>query len=160
MRFSRRQLVVGGLGVVGLGLLDGRTALAASTDAVCEPQRTQGLIGGSRGEAQLIRIEGPGVFVSAAVGKQGGAVGATFVNLDLDGRNVVSTSYGAARNYGLTQQNPYGVAFLDGGEVTTLAIGFMSPLVFQSELVLTVFVEEDDVVQILANVIHGKDCGG
>src|SRR5215213_4145561 len=107
LRLGRRQLVVSGVGLVGLALLQGSTVFAASTDGVCEPQRTQGLIGGSRGEAQLVRIEGPGVFVSAAVGKQGGALGATFVNLDLDGRNVISTSYGAVRNYGLTQQNPY-----------------------------------------------------
>jgi hypothetical protein len=157
-RPSRRQLVLGGLALAGVGLLSTPRVFAASTESVCEPQRTQGLGGGSPGEQVLIRLTGPGVFVAAAVSKQGGTNDATFVGLDVDGRNVTSISYGAARNLGLTQSNPYGLVLLDAGEVKTLTIGFPSPLAFQSELVLSVFVEEEAVVQILANVVHGTVC--
>lgn len=78
------------------------------------------------------------------------------MSLDIDNRNVVNLSYAAAENLGLTQYNPYGLVLLQSRFTKTFTIGWPSPLRFRSELRLSVTVNEDNVVQILANVIHGR----
>jgi hypothetical protein len=80
----------------------------------------------------------------------------TFVSLDIDGRNVVNLSYAAASNSGFTQANPYGLVLLQTRPLDNLTIGFPEPLAYAKELVLSVHVKEDDVVQILGNVVHGS----
>lgn len=124
---------------------------------VCDPERTQGLRAPApKGDHKLVSLKGPGLFLAAEVVKQGGANDLTFVILDIDGRNVTNLSYAAARNSGLTQQNPYGIVYLHADQLETMAIGYPSPLLFERELNLSVKVNEDGVVQILANAIHGK----
>lgn len=123
---------------------------------VCAPQRTQGLRApATQGTHSLVSIKGPGVFVAAAITKQGGATGLTFVSLDLDGRNVANLSYAAAQNWGLTESNPYGIVLLGAGDVRTLSIGWPTPLRFERELSLSVTINEGSVVQVLGNVVHG-----
>ncbi len=122
---------------------------------VGDPERTQGLKAPApQGTHVLVTLRGPGVFVAAAVSKQGGATDLTFVNLDIDGRNVTSLSFAAAANLGLTQHNPYGVALVQS-VVKTLTVGFPTPLLYQKSLQLSVKVNEPNVVQIVGNVIHG-----
>jgi hypothetical protein len=108
----------------------------------------------------LVDLDGPGTFVAAEVTKQGGAAGdITFVILDIDGRNVVNVSYAAARNFGLLQQNPFGLVLLETPQTATiknLTIGFPTPLRYEESLKLSVVVREPGVVQVLANVIHGS----
>jgi hypothetical protein len=124
---------------------------------VCDPERTQGLKAPApKGDHVLVSLEGPGVFLGAMVTKQGGTNGLTFVILDVDGRNVTNYSFAAAKNAGLTQQNPYGLVFLDSGPLETVTVGFPSPLRFEEVLELKVTVKEDDIAQIVANVIHGR----
>ncbi|MFN2254910.1 MAG: hypothetical protein ACK2U6_11770 [Candidatus Promineifilaceae bacterium] len=103
----------------------------------------------------MVELQGPGLFLGAHVSKQGGSNDITFVNLEIDGRNVTSLSFAAARNMGLTRQNPYGIVLLESDSLQNFTIGFPTPLRFFSSLALSVNVNEDDVVQILANVIHG-----
>lgn len=68
---------------------------------VCDPQRTQGLEAPApEGDHVLVDLRGPGVFLAAAVSKQGGTSGITFVDLEIDGRNVVNLSFAAAENLG------------------------------------------------------------
>ena len=123
---------------------------------VCDPERTQGLRAPApAGDHVLIRLKGPGLFLGAEVTKQGGRSDLTFVILDIDGRNVTNFSYAAARNAGLTQQNPYGLVLLSSATLKTFTIGFPAPLRFKRELTLSVTVNEAGVVQILGNVIHG-----
>ncbi len=123
---------------------------------VCNPQRTQGLEAPApSGVYTLVELEGPGIFLGAQVSKQGGTNDITFVNLEIDGRNVTSLSFAAARNMGLTQQNPYGIVLLESDALQNFTIGFPTPLRFDDSLTLSVNVNEDNVVQILANVIHG-----
>ncbi len=124
---------------------------------VCDPQRIQGLRAPApKGEHVLVHLRGPGLFVAAQVTKQGGDSGLTFVSLEIDGRNVINLSFAAADNWGLTQQNPYGVVLLDRDAVRTLTIGFCSPLGFASELKLSATVAEDGVAQLLGNLIQGR----
>lgn len=124
---------------------------------VCDPERTQGLRAPApKDDYVLVSLKGPGLFLAAEVVKQGGSNDLTFVILDIDGRNVTNLSYAAARNSGLTQQNPYGIVYLQADKLETITIGYPSPLRFERELNLSVKVNEDGVVQILANVIHGK----
>jgi hypothetical protein len=128
----------------------------ACSTGVCDPQRTQGLRAPApKGNHALVTLEGPGVFLGAAVTKQGGTNDLTFVILDIDGRNVTNLSYAAATNAGLTQHNPYGLVLLHSTALKTVTIGFPAPLRFERKLVLRVTVNEPNVVQILGNVIHG-----
>lgn len=127
-------------------------------DSVSAPERTQGLVAPApQGDHQLVALKGPGKFLSAQITKQGGTNDLTFVSLDIDGKNVVSISVAAAKNWGLTADNPYGVVLLQStAGIETLTVGFNSPLEFRSELRLRVKVQEPGVAQIVANVIHGK----
>jgi hypothetical protein len=124
---------------------------------VCNPERTQGLQAPApKGDHELVNLKGRGVFLAAQVSKQGGDSGITFVDLEIDGRNVTNLSFAAAKNWGLTQQNPYGLVLLESSSIQNMTIGFPTPLRFRSSLTLKVNVDEDDVVQIVANVIHGQ----
>lgn len=123
---------------------------------VCDPERTQGLKAPApNGTHPLITLKGPGVFLGAEVSKQGGANDLTFVILDIDGRNVTNLSFAAAANEGLTQQNPYGLVLLRTAALKTFTVGFPTPLLYKRSLTLSVTVNEANVVQIVANVIHG-----
>ena len=124
---------------------------------VCDPRRTQGLKAPApQGTFILVNLQGPGVFLGAAVSKQGGTNDLSFVILDIDGVNVTNISYAAARNLGLLAQNPFGLVLLQSALVKTLTVGFPTPLRFERSLRLSVKVSEPGVVQILANVIHGS----
>jgi hypothetical protein len=139
----------------------GKAAVAAAVPpcvgGVCNPRRVQGLKAPApRGEHVLINIAGPGVFLAGEVVKQGGGAGLSFVSLDIDGRNVVNISYDAARNSGLTEDNPYGVHYLGSAAgLENLTFGWPTPLVFMRSLTVSAVVRQDGVVQILANVIVG-----
>jgi len=123
---------------------------------VCRPRRTQGLRAPApQGTHVLVDLQGPGVFLGAAVSKQGGTNNLTFVILDIDGANVTNLSFAAAGNLGLIQQNPFGVVLLQSPVLRTFTVGFPTPLRFERNLRLSVRVNEPGVVQILANVIHG-----
>jgi hypothetical protein len=104
-----------------------------------------------------IHYLGPGVFIAAAVSKQGGSSELTFVNLDIDGKNVSSMSFVAAENLGLIEHNPYGIVLLKSSSIRTFTIVFPSPLRFERELQLMVTVNEAGIDQIVANIIHGTD---
>ena len=123
---------------------------------VCDPQRTQGLKAPAPiGTHDLVTLEGPGVFLGAAIAKQGGTNDLTFVILDIDGRNVANLSYAAAANEGLTVQNPFGIVLVHSTAIKTMTLGFPTPLLYKRSLRVRVTVNEPGVVQVLANVVHG-----
>jgi hypothetical protein len=134
--------------------------MTAQTEAqvIVEPERTEGLLASpSMGQHNLVTLSGPGDFVSAEVVKQGGSNNLTFVSLDIDGKNIVSISFAALLNTGLTTGNPYGLVLVkSAGDPKTLTIGFPTPLRYKSKLTLAVTVKETGVVQVLANVSMGK----
>jgi hypothetical protein len=124
--------------------------------AVANPVRNQGLITNVavNSTKELVKVKGPGLFLSAEVTKQGGNSDLTFVILDIDGKNVVNISIAALFNQGLTSANSYGISvFSSGASLETVTIGFPYPLTFNKLLSLKVTVNEPGVVQILANVI-------
>jgi hypothetical protein len=127
-------------------------------NGICFPERTEGLKAPApKGEYELVTIKGPGTFISAEISKQGGTNDITFISLDIDGKNVVNLSVAAAANWGLTQDNPYGLVLLKSAAgIKTLTIGYPFPLNFSQELKIKVTVNEDNVAQIIANVVHGK----
>lgn len=138
-----------------LGLVP-QPALAAAVDEPAAIGRT--ITSPGPGRHELITLEGPSVFVSASVTKQGGVDDMTVIELSLDDRSLVNISMAAARRIGLRRDNPYGVALLAGAhEVQTLTIGFNAPLRFERELVLRAGVAEAGVAQLTAVVVHGKD---
>ena len=133
-----------------------RTVAAKCAAGVCDPERTEGLKAPApNGTHSLVTLKGQGVFLGAEVTKQGGTNDLTFVILDIDGRNVTNLSFAGALNQGLTQQNPYGLVVLNAGSLKTMTVGFPTPLLYKRSLTLSVTVNEANVAQILANVIHG-----
>ncbi len=135
-----------------------KVGVGTCLNGICFPERTQGLKAPApKGDYELVTLKGPGTFVSAEISKQGGTNDITFIILDIDGKNVVNLSVAAAKNWGLTQDNPYGLALLESeAGIKTLTIGYPFPLNFSQELKIKVTVSEDNVKQIIANVIHGK----
>ena len=124
---------------------------------VKQAQRTQGLrTNVPTGDHVLVNLTGPGLFVCADISKQGGNSDLTFVSLDIDGRNVVNISFAALANLGLNKSNPYGLMLTNQGDLDNLTIGYPSPLAYESSLKVTLQVREAGIVQILANVVHGK----
>lgn len=105
---------------------------------------------------ELVTLTGPGTFVAARMTKQGGNTGLTAVELIVDGNVVVGRNFAALKNWGMTQNNPFGVVVLTGGIVDTAIIGFQQPLHFENSLILRARVNETGVVQIIGTVIHGK----
>jgi hypothetical protein len=127
-------------------------------DSIINPRLTSKTID-SPDEKQytIITIAGPGKFVSAAVTKQGGTNDLTFVDLFIDGKAVVSTSFSGLKTIGLTATNPYGVALLQSTTTfKTLTIGFNSAFEFKKELKLKVLVKETGVSDITAEVVSGE----
>ena len=129
------------------------------TPAVCAPERTQGLAVKftKNKKVVLVKKRGPGVFVSAEISKQGGSNDITFVDLTIDGKNVVNASYAALYNWGLTGNNPYGVSLMQSPSgIKTVTIGFNTPLYYKKELRFGFTTRESGLVQIIANVITGR----
>ncbi len=152
----KKRVLLGVLFAVAIVFICSTISLA---DSILSPKRTQGLKApvAVNSSHTLVSLVGPGKFVCAEITKQGGSNDLTFISLDIDGANVVSVSMAALKNWGLTSNNPYGLVLLQSAAgLKTVTIGFNSPLVFQKELKLKVDVKESGVVQILANVIHGK----
>ncbi len=69
---------------------------------------------------------------------------------------MTNLSFAAAINQGLTQHNPYGLTLLQSNALKTMTVGFPTPLRYKRSLRLAVTVNEPNVVQIVANVIHGS----
>ena len=122
---------------------------------VVNTERHQGLItnpaNGSTHE--LVKLQGPGLFLSDEISKQGGSSDLTFVILDLDGKNVVNISMAALFNLGLTGHNSYGVEIYKTTSLKTVTIGWPYPLTFNKLLSLRLTTNETGIVQLLANVI-------
>jgi hypothetical protein len=124
--------------------------------SVTNPVRNQGLAvnPANNSTKELVKIKGPGLFLSAELTKQGGNSDLTFVILDIDGQNVVNISMAALFNQGLTSHNSYGISiFRSAASLETVTIGWPYPITFNKTLSLKVTVNEPGVVQILANVI-------
>lgn len=108
-------------------------------------------------EHNLVSLTGPGTFVAARMTKQGGASGLTAVSLEMDGKIVVQRNIAALKNWGMTQNNPFGVVVVTGpGGIDAVTIGFPQPIAFESNLTLKAIVGEAGVVQIIGTVIHGS----
>lgn len=105
----------------------------------------------------LVTIAGPGTFVAARMTKQGGASGLTAVSLEIDGNVIVQRNIAALKNWGLTQNNPFGVVVNTSAiGIDTVTIGFQQPITFENSLVLRTIVGEPGVVQMIGTVIYGK----
>lgn len=127
--------------------------------AVTGPRRTQGIASNPAPGTTptLVSLKGPGLFISAAITKQGGSTDLCFVTLDIDGQNLVNVSIAALFNQALVQDNSYGVmVFKSTAGLDTVTIGWPYPITFQRDLVLRIVVNEPGVVQVLANVLSAS----
>lgn len=125
-------------------------------NAVAYPVRNQGLVTNPANNStkDLVKLKGPGLFLSAEITKQGGNSDLTFIILDIDGQNVVNISIAALFNQGLTSHNSYGISvFRSSAALETVTIGFPYPLTYNKLLSLQATIKETGVVQLLANVI-------
>ncbi len=130
--------------------------------SVKKPQQSTGLAAPAAAGVthDLVDLDGPGVFVSAFMTKQGGVTDITSVVLIIDGQTVVARNIAALKNFRLTQNNSYGVSVFaspTAAGIDAVTIGFSEPLKFKEFLLLRAIVGASDngVVQILGTVIHG-----
>ena len=124
---------------------------------VSSPERKQGLLTNvKKGEHELIKLSGSGVFLGAHISKQGGSSDISFIDLTIDGKNVFNVSYAALINLGYTQQNPYGMVLVKTGEIENITLGFPYPLKYEKSLKLSFITREEGIKQVIANVIFGK----
>jgi hypothetical protein len=125
-------------------------------NAIENPVRIQGLVTNppANSTRELVKLKGPGLFLSAEITKQGGSSDLTFIILDIDGQNLVNISIAALFNQGLTSHNSYGIAvYRSSAALETVTIGFPYPLTFKKSLSVKVVVNETGVVQVLGNVL-------
>ena len=125
-----------------------------------QAERKQGLLvnPGTNKTKDLIKLTGPGVFVSLHVTKQGGANDLTQAALFLDGKNVVAITYAAARNIGLNKPNNSGI-MMSEGIIDTISVQFNEPLFYKKELRVEIKTGTDSgVVQLVASAVIGKSC--
>jgi hypothetical protein len=109
------------------------------------------------GTYELVQLVGPGTFVSARLTKQGGAGGFTAVSLEIDGKTIVQRNFVALKNFGMTQNNPFGVMISTSAVgIDAVTIGFSQPIEFEESLILKAIVGESGVIQIIGTVIYGE----
>ena len=148
------------------------TVVSASAQVVSSPERTRGTVSNPVASSQhdLVTLTGPGCFISALFHKTGGGAGTeTSVELLIDDKTVVGTTFNETRMLGLgspADEGPsfYGVSMkvtgtsgtsgTSGGVVT---VGFPVPLKFDDSLVLRMQLAANDtaVTRIVGQVISG-----
>lgn len=128
---------------------------------IIQAEKKQGLVvrPGLNKTIDLIKITGEGVFVSMFLSKQGGSNDLTSFNLMLDGKTISNLTFVGARNLGLNKPNNSGITLSDGALIDCIAIQFNEPIQFKRELKVQIRTSSDlGVVQILGNVVTGKNC--
>jgi len=117
----------------------------------------------------VIRIPGPGMFISALVSKSGGSGASpngpikTSVRLIIDREEVVLRSFELADWLGIARHNYSGVTYFQGEQIgeesfiETLALGFPQRLLFRQELVLSVKVDDPKVEKVFFVITHTKE---
>ena len=121
-------------------------------------QKSEGLITNPNigSNHDLVSINGSGTFVAARMTKQGGTNNITSVELIIDGKTIVGRTYAALDNWGMTQNNPFGVVLLHGNGIDAVTIGFQQPIKFNNSLILRTSVGENGIVQMIGTVIYGQ----
>ena len=104
----------------------------------------------------LVSITGSGTFVAARMTKQGGTNDITTVQLIIDGKTIVGRTYAALNNWGMTQNNPFGVVLLHGNGVDAVTIGFPQPITYNNSLILRTTIGEYGIVQMIGTVVYGQ----
>lgn len=108
--------------------------------------------------ADLIVLDSPGVFVSAAIIKSGGSNDHCEVRLILDGVIVVAINYAAAKTACFDKPNNSGIS-LSSDVAKTLTIQFCEPIQYKSSLSVQIFTgSEEGIAQVFARVIVGTTC--
>jgi len=177
MKIEIRQaiLVFGILGII----IQGCTREEPTPPVLDKPVSVTEVLGpdGTAGPIELhnwqhvIRIPGPGMFISGLVSKAGGSKAPpngpikTSVRLIIDREEVVLRSFELADWQGLDQQNYSGVTYFQGEQVETgeknrietLVLGFPQQLLFKLELVLSVKVDDPAVNKVFFVVTHTKE---
>ncbi len=127
---------------------------------IIKAKRTQGLWAspGINKVKDLIKLKGPGVFVSLFVTKQGGINDLTQVAVYIDGTNVVALTFIGARNMGLNKPNNSGILLCDGSPNDCFTVQFNEPLYYKELRVELSIGSDAGVAQIVAVAITGDSC--
>lgn len=141
-----------------LGEIQGLRTDVSNIGTINGSSKSEGLIvdPGNGSVHDLVSITGSGTFVAARMTKQGGTNNITSVQLIIDGKTIVSRTFAALNNWGMTQNNPFGIVLLHGNGVDAVTIGFSQPIKFENSLVLRTTVGETGVVQMIGTVIYGQ----
>jgi hypothetical protein len=109
----------------------------------------------------IIKLYGPGSFISAQAWKQGGTTDKSFVKLYIDGETVVEFSFQRGELLGFRQGNPFGItSFPAAGhpdDVDVMTMAFSTPLFYKDSLEISVFVRDTGITKIVAEVIYASE---
>jgi len=109
------------------------------------------------GEAASFHVLGAGWFRAAEVVKHGGSSDKTYVTLELDGEQVISTSFANLKNPWMELNTPLIVVNVRAsGDTSTMTIWYSPELKFSTMAVLRINVEEDGVDSLKMHTVMNK----
>lgn len=109
------------------------------------------------GQQAQFHVLGAGWFGAAEIVKQGGSTDATTVTIELDGAEMITTSFASLKNPWMQLNTPYLVANVRSeGNTSTLTIWYSPELKFRAILAVRVAVEEDGVAGLRMRAVMNK----
>jgi hypothetical protein len=109
------------------------------------------------GEQARFHVLGAGWFGAAEIVKQGGTNDATYVTVELDGAEMITTSFASLKNPWMQLNTPYLVANVrSDGHTSTMTIWYSPELKFRAIMALRVTVEEDGVEGLRMRAVMNK----
>jgi len=109
------------------------------------------------GKDAAIQVLGAGWFHAAEVVKEGGSTDNTYVTLELDGQQIVSTSFANLKNQWMQLSTPYIVLNVKtDGNKNTMTIWYAPELKFRGIAALRIEVQEDGVDGLRMRTVMNK----
>ncbi len=109
------------------------------------------------GETATFHLIGAGWLRSAVITKRGGKDDKTIVSLEIDGKDVFTSSFANLKNPMMQINTPYIIANVKTvGDVDLMTVWYSPEMKFRGMLLLRVGVEEDGVEDVRMRVIMNK----
>ena len=109
------------------------------------------------GQQAQFHVLGAGWFGAAEIVKQGGTSDATTVTIELDGAEVITTSFASLKKPWMQLSTPFIVANVrTEGDTSTMTIWYSPELKFRAIMAVRVGVEEDGVEGLRMRAVMNK----
>jgi hypothetical protein len=106
---------------------------------------------------ELLNADGSGVFVSMIITKVGGSNDFSRINMTIDGRSVVATTFIGAMNAGLANSNNSGTVLTNSNVAKSITVQFNEPLRFSRSFRLVFNTANDaNINNVVASAVIGE----